>query len=526
MNGWSNGNGAGGSQAKRGWSALRTSLKEGLQAPIDRLLQYSEDLVADAEERDAHKILGVLRNVREACRRSKQVVERILDTSQPPPDKKEAQHDLQGLISPIIQGCELLLLDAPELFLDSFVPDLEKMMELARYLHIRIDDLFHFVDSNGTVPPAQVEISGLPPLLSDTIAPPTEKGLLLVVDDNPIIRDGLCTLLKRQGHQTKEAANGRIALEMLRQHPFDLVLLDILMPELSGFDTLKQIKRDEKLRSIPVIMVSALDEIDSAVACIEHGAEDYLTKPCNTTLLRARIGACLEKKRLRDREVQHAKEIRELLQVILPPQVVQEWVNTRDILPRRVDNVAVLFADLAGFTQYCGQHLPEEVWARLQELILEWEKLALLHHVQKIKTLGDALMAACGLLEQPPDDPVLCAVRFGLDMIAATQRLAPDWSLRVGIHVGSVVAGVVGRRQFLFDLWGDTVNIASRMESHGQPNAVNLSPDAWARIATIAQGKDNPGEVKGIGWTKMVILESLTSPSEAPAPLATAAENV
>lgn len=524
-------NGAVGGEADRAWSARRANLKQELLAPVAGLLQYSEMLVAEAEERGYDILLDDLRIIRASCARVQEVADRILDAAQPPSDEKAARHDLINPLNPIIQYCEILLEDAKErVFLDGFVPDLREMLRLARYLLREINDLFTFArPDSAAFSGEQKEVAGLPPSLSAKAAPPAEKGLLLVVDDNEINRGVLCRQLQREGHETAAAANGRAALEMLRQRAFDLVLLDILMPELGGFETLRHIKADDKLRPLPVIMISALDEIDSAAQCIEHGAEEYLTKPCNTILLRSRIGACLEKKRLRDREIRHLEEIRrgkervdELLRVILPPQVVPELISTGTVRPRRVENVAVLFADLVGFTRYCGRHSPEEVVDGLQGLVRMWEELARKHHIQKIKTIGDALMAACGLLEHPPDDPVRCAVRFGRDMIAATRRLTPDWSVRVGIHVGPVVAGVVGCRQYLFDLWGDTVNIAARMESHGRPNAINLSPQAWKRVAAEARGVPNPGEVKGLDWTEMMILDGLTSEEETSAPLASA----
>jgi class 3 adenylate cyclase len=520
-----------GVERNRSWSALRANLKQELLAPVAALGQYSEMLVREAEERGYDILLDDLRTIRTACGRVQEIADRILDASQPPPDEKQARHDLINPLNPIIQCCEMLLEDARErLFLDAFVPDLREMLRLARCLLRQIDDLFSFArpDSNHDLVVGDV-VPGLPPSLLAKTAP-TETGLVLVVDDNEINRGVLCRQLEREGHQTAAAVNGRIALEMLHQRPFDLVLLDILMPELGGFDTLVQVKSDERLRPVPVIMITALDEVDSAARCIEIGAEDYLTKPCNTVLLRARIGACLEKKRLRDREVQHLDEIRrgkervdELLRVILPRQVVPELIGSGTVRPRLVENVAVLFADLVGFTSYCGRHTPEQVVDRLQKLVETWEEIALRHQVLKIKTIGDAFMAACGLLEPPPQDPVCCMVQFGLEMIEQTRRVTPEWSVRVGIHVGPVVAGVVGRRQYLFDLWGDTVNTASRMESNGRPDCINLSLDAWTRIASLACGVPHLAEIKGIGWSKMMILKSLTSQGESAA-LATAAE--
>src|SRR5262249_9002528 len=128
------------------------------------------------------------------------------------------------------------------------------------------------------------------------------SGHVLVVDDQPFNRDMLARELHRQKRYFALARNGREALDLLRAGAFDLVLLDILMPELDGFETLRLLKADDRLKHTPVIMISALDELDAVVRCIEMGAEDYLPKPFNAVLLRARVGACLEKKRLRDQE--------------------------------------------------------------------------------------------------------------------------------------------------------------------------------------------------------------------------------
>ena len=129
------------------------------------------------------------------------------------------------------------------------------------------------------------------------------------MDDNEVNRDVLARQLGRQGHATAVAENGRLALEMVRARDFDLVLLDIMMPEMDGYEVLRRLKADVRLRDIPVIMISALDEIETVVRCIELGAEDYLPKPFDPVLLRARIGACLEKKRLRDTEVEYLRNV-------------------------------------------------------------------------------------------------------------------------------------------------------------------------------------------------------------------------
>jgi class 3 adenylate cyclase len=249
-------------------------------------------------------------------------------------------------------------------------------------------------------------------------------------------------------------------------------------------------------------MISGLDQVDGVVRCIEMGAEDYLAKPFNTVLLQARVHACLEKKRLRDREAQYLEQIQkerqradDLLRVILPNEIIKELKETNQVRPRRFEQVSVLFCDIVGFTPFCDANAPEEVVRYLQQLIEAWEEIALKYEVEKIKTIGDAFMAAAGLLQQTSDHPVIHCVRCGLEMIDACQRLPPRWNLRVGIHAGPVVAGVIGRRQYLFDLWGDTVNIAARMESLGVPGAVVLSGSAWQQIAHRCRG-DSRGKIK------------------------------
>jgi class 3 adenylate cyclase len=253
-------------------------------------------------------------------------------------------------------------------------------------------------------------------------------------------------------------------------------------------------KSDPELRHIPVIMISALDEIDSVVRCIEIGAEDYLSKPFNPVLLEARLGASLEKKRLRDREVLYRKQIEvekkksdELLHVILPHDIVEELKANSFVLPRRHEDVAVLFCDIVGFTPYSASRQPEEIVAALQQLFEAYEELAAAHDMYKIKTIGDSFMSTAGLIT-PSADPVAAAVRCGLEMVRVAKRLPAGWDVRVGIHAGPVVAGVVGRKQYLYDLWGDTVNTAARVESHGAKAGVSVSAAAWDRIRDRARG--------------------------------------
>jgi adenylate cyclase len=339
---------------------------------------------------------------------------------------------------------------------------------------------------------------------------------ILVVDDNDDNRYALCRRLEREGYSGIETAeNGRDALERLAARPFDLVLLDIQMPELDGYEVLTRMRADSILRHVPVIMISAVSELGSVVRCIELGADDYLPKPFNGVILRARVSACLERKRLHDREAAHLQEIERqrvradrLLHAILPAPAVAELAATDRVQPRRYEDVAVFFADIVGFTAYCEERPPEMVVENLQLLVDAFEDLSARHGMEKIKTVGDALMATANLL-LPHHDPVMAAVRLGFDLIEAARNNPARWNLRVAIHFGAVVAGIVGRSKFSFDLWGDTVNTAARLAGIGD-EGIHLSGAAWARVAERCRARClGPIVIKGKGALEVYRCEAI-----------------
>lgn len=346
----------------------------------------------------------------------------------------------------------------------------------------------------------------------------SEEGpALLVVDDNEDNRYTLTRRLKREGYSNlTEAENGQQALDLMAEARFDLVLLDIMMPVMNGYEVLERIKSDMALRDIPVIMISAADELDSVVRCIEQGAEDYLPKPFNPALLKARIGASLEKKRLRDQEASYLKEIQsekkradDLLHATLPAAAVHELKTTNQVRPRRFEEVTVLFCDIVGFTSYCDRHAPEEVVAHLQGLVSAFEEIIEGHGLEKIKTIGDAVMATAGLL-QYVEEPAMASVRCGFDMVSAAPELEPGWDVRVGIHMGPVVAGVIGRTQHMFDLWGDTVNIAARIVDQAEPRTVLVSDTAWRHLQDRCKGiSKGLVDLKGKGRLDLIQCQEL-----------------
>jgi class 3 adenylate cyclase len=334
-----------------------------------------------------------------------------------------------------------------------------------------------------TVRPVAAEEANLPAM---------RPGRIAVVDDNSSNRDILARRLQRQGHAVLEAEDGAAALSLVEREPVDLLLLDLMMPGISGYDVLVSLKRDPRFREIPVIMISALTETDSVVRCIEAGADDYLAKPFDPTLLRARVGASLERKYLRDRERKMVEALRvekerseRLLLNILPKEIVARLNGGEAAIANHLPDVTILFADLVDFTRLSSRLSAEDLVRLLNTLFSAFDRLALALGVEKIKTLGDAYMVAGGLPE-PRADHARAIAETALAMIATIDRINRDLSvslqMRVGIHSGDVVAGIIGTHKFVYDIWGDSVNIASRMESHSVPNRILISAATRDRL--------------------------------------------
>lgn len=406
------------------------------------------------------------------------------------------RHDLRAHLALVIGYGDLWQKRKPSPCGGHHQADLDALVKAARLALERLDALV--ADHTGAVtaprPMPAPPTSPLPSRLS------REVGKILVVDDNRENRDLIQMHLEHQGHTVVAVASGLEALEMVSQEAFDLVLLDVMMPEMDGFAVLERLKEDDSWRHIPVLMVSALDRLDSVVAGVARGAEDYLTRPFNEALLRARIGACLEKKRLRDRERANLEQIDRLLHAIFPPEVVAELTRNGSVQPRRHDKVGVCFIDVVGFTSFCDRHAsrPEEIVRLLEWYVTAFEEVAGRYDVQKIKTIGDAFLMVSGLLRRV-DNPVLQLVRCAVALLDKVRQGPAGWQVRVGIHVGPVVAGTLGESQYSFDLWGSTVNIAARMESLGRPGAITLSEEAWKAVQHVCRGVPRDVAVRGIG---------------------------
>jgi adenylate cyclase len=313
----------------------------------------------------------------------------------------------------------------------------------------------------------------------------TTPASILIVDDTADNRELLCRRIEQQGHATTTAENGKLALELLAKQSFDLVLLDIMMPELTGFEVLERMKADERLKRIPVIVISALNDIESIVRCVQSGAEDYLFKPFNATLLKARVQACLEKKQWRDREHEMSQQLKreqerseKLLLSIFPKSIAERLKIETTTIAEHFDHASILFADISGFSRLTEGLKPTAVVEMLNKVFSAFDRLAEKFGVEKIKTISDNYMAAAGV-PTPRADHAQAMADLSLAMQQQAARLETGLdeplSLRIGIDSGPVVAGVIGATRLAYDLWGTTVSRASQMESSGFPGTIQVT---------------------------------------------------
>jgi len=354
-----------------------------------------------------------------------------------------------------------------------------------------------------------------------------EKAKVLLVDDSRLIRMGLRRSLESIGlTDIVEANHGREAIEMLARERFDLMLLDMEMPEMNGMQVLEVMRDSPHHPWPPVIVISGGTAIDDAVRCIELGAEDYLSKPFNPVLLKARAKTSIDKKQLRDQDVLRMREIKrqhealgqeqakteQLLLNILPHKIAQRLKAGEDKIADAYPSVSVLFADMVGFTKMSRTMSASELVAVLGDLFSRFDLITEYHGLEKIKTIGDCYMLAGGVPE-PFDGHAEAVVNAALDFCAALtemhERTGGALQMRIGVHSGPIVAGVIGIRKFTYDLWGDTVNVASRMESTGLPGKVHVSADT----AALLHGKytlESRGtiEVKSLGPVETFFVES------------------
>jgi adenylate cyclase len=307
------------------------------------------------------------------------------------------------------------------------------------------------------------------------------------------------------------AADGLQALKMIDTGAFDLVLLDIMMPELNGYQVLEHLKNSPNWRDLPVIMISALDEMDSVVRCIELGAADYLSKPFNPVLLRARVGACLEKKRLSDLEKEQKRELEELNAALevrnrfirqtfgryLSDDIVETILEQPDGLKIGGEKrqATILMADLRGFTSLSERLPPEDVVAMVNIYLEAMTEIILKYQGTIDEFIGDGILVIFGAPLQRPDDArraVACAVEMQLAMAAVNDRNRragyPEVFLGIGVNTGNMVVGNIGsKKRMKYGVVGRHVNLTARIESYTVGGQIYISENTLEECGDIVR---------------------------------------
>ncbi len=370
------------------------------------------------------------------------------------------------------------------------------------------------------------------------------KYTLLVADDDRFVHMFIESVFESEHHdfQIISAFNGKEVCDIVSNRDVDLIIMDWEMPVMNGIEALECLKSEPGVADIPVIIITTTGNLQQA---FEAGAIDFIRKPLDKTELLVRVKSALsmfklikqlviqaeileeqsielEQKNIELNDQKQAlerekEESERLLQNILPKEVADQLKNKGVVDPKPYRKVSVLFTDFQGFTKISEKLSPKEILKELGVFFEKFDEIIGKHHIEKIKTIGDAYMCVGGLPlrnHSNPLDTVLAALemqdfakKYNEQKIAEGKE---PWNLRIGIHTGRVIAGVIGKKKFAYDIWGDTVNTASRMESAGEIGKVNISETTYEYIKDYFDCEERGKiEAKNKGLIKMYFVLGL-----------------
>lgn len=492
---------------------LYKKFKHDLKNPINAMIGYSEYIIEDIESdeyiihiSDINSIFKICKTINDKIEQSfKNIDDELIDID-------SFQFDLRSNLCSVIGLIEMILdRQNNETFNDDdeFSNCINNIYKSCKTLLEIIENIKIYIKEN----PSKSKNTGLRAIQNDQYKSFKNKintikytGKILIIDDDVLNAELMLKILDKLDHEVTISHNADDALNAISLERFDLILLDIIMPNVNGIELLQMIKKNNHYFDVPIIMLSALDDLESIVDCINLGADDYITKPIDKILLNARINSCLEKKVYRDKEKDYLRRIKkeekksnDLLLNIMPESIAERLKAGEVNIADRFENVSVLFADISDFTSYSSNVSPKVIVEELNNIFSVFDDLVDKYNAEKIKTIGDNYMIASGI----PYKNRLHAetiIDLALEMKDAVKNINQDLGVKIGISSGEVVAGVIGKRKFIYDLWGDTVNVASRMEKYGKNHQIHVSKDTY----NIVKNKYNFSEkniidVKGKG---------------------------
>lgn len=348
---------------------------------------------------------------------------------------------------------------------------------------------------------------------------------ILIVDDQRTQSIGLSQLLRQLGYtdlltaSSAEDAYQQLLLHTTNVEPvpsiIDILLMDVNMPGINGIEACASIKSNPAWRDIPIIMVTTSEETKDLSDAFQAGAMDYIHKPPIKDELHVRVSSALRlkyetderKKREHDLKVERERSEKLLLN-ILPAPIAMRLKDGEKVIADQFDDATVLFVDIANFTPLASNMSPDKLVDMLNSIFSLFDSIVEKHGLEKIKTMGDAYMAVGGLPIPMPGHAATVA-HAALEILKEFSKLAyGSLQLRIGIHTGPVVAGVIGKNKFIYDLWGDTVNIASRMQSHGQAGSIQVSAKTHDHLQDKFDLKPRGEiEIKGKGTMRTYLLD-------------------
>ena len=497
--------------------ALAARISQKLNGPSEAIVGFHSLLIEEVHRSGPAEAIEDLEKIGVAVTRLSSMIETLSTGARGISDDADAQaqlrHDLRSPINAILGYSEMVIEDFGTDLIPSARKDIEAILSEARRLAVQIDGAIDATEdpasASGVGEGADIAASLERSLSASEPDRDALTGHILVIDDEAANREILSRMLERRGHRVRAVGSARETYDALTRDSYDLVLLDILMPEINGIDVLERIKADVNWREIPVVMVSGLKEAGAIAKCITVGADDYLPKPIDPVLLHARVDACLERRRWRAREVAFNEEIKyerdradALLHSMLPAPVIQRLNNGETDIADRFAEATILFADIVEFTPLVARMDAGDLIKELSNLFTAFDDLATRHGIEKIKTIGDAYMAASGIPSHRADH-ARAAVDFARDILRTMSNSSVSEAgleIRIGIHTGPVIAGVIGRKRSVYDVWGETVNLASRLESTGQPGKIHISAETKDAIGTrLSAAEEHQHTVKGVG---------------------------
>jgi len=487
------------------------NIKHDLINPINAMIGYSELILDTLDEAGDRALKRDMQSIYHSSTAIFAIIQELFS------DKTKAGDDIGSVIlnedlhysirtplSNIVGLSELILEDTAtvtDLDLQDIQDSVSKINQAGKRLLKLINDLSKYSDLSDSdlmenyYTDLYLKESSIRNFQFNTEAKiPDKIGTILIVDDESANLDIIDKILQQSNHKTFTAESGEEALKILKKESakIDLILLDLIMPEVNGMDLLKTLKDDNNTYHIPVIMLSALDEIDTIVECISMGADDFLIKPVNRILLHARLNNALEKKYFHDKEIKYQKQIKieqeksdKLLLNILPESIAERLKNGESLIADDFEDSTVLFADLAGFTKLSSTISATDVVMQLNSIFSLFDGMLIKYSLEKIKTIGDCYMLAGGL-PKPDKNHADSVARMALEMLDIIKEINTKTNqslkVRIGINSGPVAAGVIGKEKFIYDLWGDTVNVASRMETFGSNSKIHVSSSTYLQL--------------------------------------------